>query len=83
MNIYYITEEELRSLHQQALESNSNASYREGYLDSFNRFKILLKQSHYIDIPENEFPNGLKPATPDCGFEGCDSYKWDHVCRCQ
>lgn len=28
----------------------------------------------------NEQP---KPATSSCGSEGCDHYKYDHICRCQ
>lgn len=44
MKKYYITEEELNSLHEMALEVNKNKSYREGYLDSYNRFKLYLKE---------------------------------------
>lgn len=44
MKNYYITREELLNLHEMALEANKNKSYREGYLDSYNRFKSLLKE---------------------------------------
>jgi hypothetical protein len=43
----------------------------------YEEFKKLNNKVEDIDTVK------VKPSTENCGFEGCDNYKWDHICRCK
>lgn len=55
---YYITKEDLYNLHKMALKANKNKSYRDGYLDSYNRFKIFLNEESDESLVRRNYMNG-------------------------
>lgn len=43
--ILFIEKEDYDLLHEMATKADKNKSYKEGYLDSYNRIKMFLKEA--------------------------------------